>query len=48
MKEKRFVFHMGDCLEEARIEDLKEEKSYGIYELESITALLNQLNKEGD
>lgn len=48
MKEKRFVFHMGDCLEEARIEDLKEKKSYDIYELEPLTALLNELSEEGD
>jgi len=44
---KRFVFHMGDCLEEARIEDL-EGISYGIYELEPLTALLNELNEKGD
>lgn len=45
---QRFVFHMGDCIEEARIEDLEEETSYDIYELEPLTALLNELNEKGD
>lgn len=45
---QRFVFHMGDCLEEARIEDLEEETSYGIYELEPLAALLNELHERDD
>lgn len=45
---QRFVFHMGDCVEEARIKDLEEKKSYDIYELEPLTALLNELNEKDD
>jgi predicted KAP-like P-loop ATPase len=39
---------MGDCLEEARIEDSEKKISYGIYKLEPLTALLNELNEKGD